>query len=294
MTARRDGASRPPAAASLTDAGAKTRTWPNRLHIDAALRRARTAPLAAASLALAAALAGDRAPRRRPVGTVDRPAAAALCQPEDRPRQSARRALEGPRDEMGVPARRAAGRDHRGIRDLAQGARFRGRGGLGAALAALGPPHRAGRRRARRSETFNVTSAPARRSDVVAQLQAGVIVNIKRCDGTGARSTATATRATCARPTCGASTRTRRSSRGAGARADPPAEPRSCAPANRPAGAIGGEHIAVDAQADHLLGRRLLRPARAGLVDLGGKLGEDLARRAWLAPIALEWAREDR
>jgi SH3-like domain-containing protein len=36
----------------------------------------------------------------------------------------------------------------------------------------------------RKEESYNVTSAPVGKSDVVARLQAGVIVNIKRCDGT--------------------------------------------------------------------------------------------------------------
>ena len=36
---------------------------------------------------------------------------------------------------------------------------------------------------AKKDETYNVTSAPTARSDVVARLQAGVIVNIRRCDG---------------------------------------------------------------------------------------------------------------
>ena len=34
-----------------------------------------------------------------------------------------------------------------------------------------------------KAPTYNVTSGPNEKSDVVAQLQSGVIVNIKRCDG---------------------------------------------------------------------------------------------------------------
>jgi SH3-like domain-containing protein len=37
---------------------------------------------------------------------------------------------------------------------------------------------------AKKQATYNVTSGPGDKSDVVAQLQAGVIVNVKRCDGT--------------------------------------------------------------------------------------------------------------
>ena len=36
---------------------------------------------------------------------------------------------------------------------------------------------------AKKEPTYNVTSVPGDRGDVVAQLQAGVIVNLKRCDG---------------------------------------------------------------------------------------------------------------
>jgi len=36
----------------------------------------------------------------------------------------------------------------------------------------------------KKEPTYNVTAAPSDSSDVAAQLQAGVIVNIKRCDGT--------------------------------------------------------------------------------------------------------------
>jgi len=35
----------------------------------------------------------------------------------------------------------------------------------------------------KKQPTYNVTAAPSETSDLVAQLQAGVIVNIKRCDG---------------------------------------------------------------------------------------------------------------
>jgi SH3-like domain-containing protein len=35
----------------------------------------------------------------------------------------------------------------------------------------------------KKEPTYNVTSSPTEKSDVVAQLQAGVIVNLKRCDG---------------------------------------------------------------------------------------------------------------
>jgi SH3-like domain-containing protein len=35
----------------------------------------------------------------------------------------------------------------------------------------------------KKEPTYNVTSGPSDKSDVVAQLQAGVIVNLKRCDG---------------------------------------------------------------------------------------------------------------
>ena len=35
----------------------------------------------------------------------------------------------------------------------------------------------------KKDESYNVTSAPTGKGDVVARLQAGVIVNIKRCDG---------------------------------------------------------------------------------------------------------------
>ena len=153
-----------------------------------------------------------------PDGPVDRPAAAALRQPEDRPGQPARGSLEGPRYEMGVPARRPAGRNHRGIRHLAQGARFRGRGGLGAALPALRPPHRAGRLRARKvrcsRSTFSPRTAPMSRR----HCNRASSPTSKVAMDHGAWSTGRASRATLNRSRSGASIPMKRSNSRARAR----------------------------------------------------------------------------
>ena len=88
----------------------------------------------------------DRAcPRgRRPDRPDDRPIGAALRQPQVRPREPSRRPLQGPSHHLGVRARGPAGRDHGGIRRVAQDPRFGGVRGLGPAFAAVGPSHRAG------------------------------------------------------------------------------------------------------------------------------------------------------
>ena len=88
-----------------------------------------------ASLASAQTSPG-RAPGHRPSGS-------ALCQPQDRSGQPARRPLQGSSHRLGVPARRPAGRDRGRIRDLAAHSRRGGHRWLGAALAFVRPADRA-------------------------------------------------------------------------------------------------------------------------------------------------------
>ena len=175
------------------------------------------------------------AARRRPAARHG-PAGAALRQPQDRPGEPARGPVQGPPHRLGVPARRAAGRDRRRVRDLAPHPRRGGHRGLGAALAAVGPPHRPRHAlgQGRGAADCRSTSAPDERAEVVARLQPGVIANVRQCTGTWCRIVVPADgrprprRLSSARTGSGASIRTRRSSRAARSRrigADPASSP---------------------------------------------------------------------
>ena len=70
-----------------------------------------------------------------------RPAVAALRQPEIRPRQLAHRTRRQLCGRLALSKTRPADGDHPGIRQLAARARSRRRRGLGQPVAAFGPPH---------------------------------------------------------------------------------------------------------------------------------------------------------
>src|SRR5271170_5655161 len=93
------------------------------------------------SVGLLERLSGPGARRSARLG--NRPAVAALRQPEDGSRESTRGTLEGSRHQMGISTRWIARGNYRRIRNLAQGTRFRRRGGLGAPYPIVGAKDRA-------------------------------------------------------------------------------------------------------------------------------------------------------
>ena len=142
-----------------------------------------------------------------------RPAGAALRQPQVRPGQRARRA--GPRTTTspGSTPAPAAGRDHRRIRELAAHPRLRRRRGLGLPLAAVGQAHRAGAAEGEdRSRAAATPSRDAHSGDdgATAVRRARQVKQLQR--DAGAASSATASTAGSSRSGSGASIRTRRSS----------------------------------------------------------------------------------
>ena len=137
-------------------------------------------------------------------------AGAALCQPQIRSCECQGRSDQGQRRRLGLYPLGPAGRNHRRIRELAPGARFRRRRGLGLSLAAVGPPHRGrhheeqGRSRAAlRSRRSNQRGRrpPAGRRRGPGQALRGRLVPL---------SAATASTAGSNSSGCGASTPTRR------------------------------------------------------------------------------------
>ena len=121
-------------------------------------------PRRSASAAVTPAKAHCGAGRR---GRPERPAAAALRQPEIGPRQFAHRPGRQLCGRLAVPEVRPADGDHPGIRQLAAGARFRRLGGLDQPVAAVGQAHRRSRHRGsaarrRRSSLLDEPDSEAR------------------------------------------------------------------------------------------------------------------------------------
>ncbi len=129
-----------------------------------------------------------RRPRSRAAGDMrrrlgQRPAGAALRQPQVRPGQCARRAEQGPGRALGLYPRRHAGRDHRRVRELAAHPRLGRRRRLGLSLAAVRQAHRRRGAAAESGTGAAVRERGPRAAAVVARLQSGVLGALKSCDG---------------------------------------------------------------------------------------------------------------
>ena len=137
-------------------------------------------------------------------------AAAALCQPQIRSCERQGRPDQGQRRRLGLHPLGPAGRDHRRIRELAPGPRFRGRRGLGLSLAAVGPPHR---RHHHEDQGRTRAALRSRRSGLAPLPPACRPASWPRSRSArpaGAASPATALTAGSSSSGCGASTPTRR------------------------------------------------------------------------------------
>ena len=130
---------------------------------------------------------------RRPRANWKRLASTPFRQPQVRPGQPAQWPEHGLPDGLGVPPCRTAARGHQGIRGLAAGARCRGCHGMGLQsllsgrrtalvlpweLKAGAPPPQ-----------VPIRTSDSEHSDVVANVEAGVIANLHGCDGRWCRVT---------------------------------------------------------------------------------------------------------
>ena len=140
-------------------------------------------PLLAVLLVLAASAQrnAERGGSRRRSGRARVEAASpAIREPQVGPGQFARRPEQGPPDALGLSARRPAGGDHRGIRDLAAASAIRKAARDGFCIRCC---RDAAPRSSRPGKRSRCCSRASDHQQPVAKLSPGVIAALKNCDG---------------------------------------------------------------------------------------------------------------
>ena len=120
-------------------------------------------------------------------GLRERLAHSALCEPQVRSRESARRPLQGPSNNLGLSTGRASGRDHRRIRNLAARSAIRKERKAGCSIRFFRDGARLWSRHGRRASNSILYSKANPTSAPVAKLQSNVIASVRSCDGAWCR-----------------------------------------------------------------------------------------------------------